>query len=223
MYTITINALHAIPDPSIFSNSFDACSYYFYRLVVVVALGAVPTKALIRIRYGQQDRRKQHHPSRKQKRRTRLRSHIAHPIESSESFILSQYIYLCWISHHIRRLIDHFIYRWNLAVAVPPSGSLYWVAGSLVHLKRGTGLWQNRHPQILETVMTQNLSMPPFPGFWCCHPAVVLVFAIWTGMIFLTVSPHVETESHGRTVLLRLFLVVLTDMRLVLSHCSSGR
>ena len=86
-----------------------------------------------------------------------------------------------------------------------------WSPGPLLHLERAISSWQNRHhhQQYVEIVQVHNLSMPPIPGSWCCHPAVVAVFAIWIGLIYLAASPHVVVESFGWTIVLRLLLAML--------------
>jgi len=59
-----------------------------------------------------------------------------------------------------------------------------WSPGPLVYLQP---VLASHHCTIVEP---RNLPMPPFPGSWCCHPKVLLMFAVCGTLLWLAGTQH---------------------------------
>jgi hypothetical protein len=75
-----------------------------------------------------------------------------------------------------------------------------WSPGPLAYLKRVLSSQQGMRPEIVEP---KNLGwyMPPFPGLWCCHPAVVVATVVLGAILYFSFSSGVHIHIVQRLLM----------------------
>lgn len=92
-----------------------------------------------------------------------------------------------------------------------------WSPGPLEYLKQSCPSLQpsrngdNRSTRSIEIVEPMNLPMPPIPGSWCYQPFFLIMLAIFIGLLYLSASHLLKTQSSVGTLCLR-FVAILFSL-----------